>query len=63
MGTFKFVNFKPPAKIWHTLDYYFQVVDRFFETKQIWKLTNSGMKNSGCKYMLETRQIWESLNL
>ncbi len=39
------------------------MIDRFLETRQVQKVTNFGMKYSSGKYMLETRHIWELMNL
>jgi hypothetical protein len=44
MGTFEFVNLKPQVEIWNILNYQIQVVDKFLETKQIWKMKNSNGK-------------------
>jgi hypothetical protein len=49
MGTPKFVNPKPQVEIWHILNYQTQVVDKFLETKQIWKLIDFKVKDSNGK--------------
>ncbi len=35
------------------------MLDRFLETKQIWKFVDFGMKDSNGRQMLETKQIWK----
>jgi hypothetical protein len=46
MGTLWFANPKLEVETWHILDYQIQVVNRLLKIRQIWKLTDFGMKDS-----------------